>query len=128
MSDSSIKSLGAMQPLSLAGLSMAKEPLPLKRSAIEEDPTLLLSGVHDSPEKIEEAATQFEGLLLQQMFRSMWSTVPREGLFGNGREEEFYRDMLNQALAESVAENQSIGIKEVMAKDIAKIAGRGEKK
>ena len=81
----------------------------------------------DSPAEVEKAATQFEAMLLQQMFNAMWSTIPKNSLFGGGREEEYYREMFNEALAENVAENQSIGVKEVIARDIKSIAAKRQK-
>lgn len=81
----------------------------------------------DSPQEIEKAATQFEALLMQQMFQAMWSGVKQDGVLGGGREEEFYRDMLNQALAEESAASQSIGIKAIIAKDIESIANKRQK-
>lgn len=72
-------------------------------------------------EEIREAATQFEALLLQQMLKSMWATVPSEGVLGGSREEEYYRDMLNEGLAESLAERQSIGIRDIIIKDLNRL-------
>lgn len=69
----------------------------------------------------EKAATDFEALLLQGMLQSMWSTVPKGEMLSGSREEELYRDFMNQALAESMAENQSIGIKDMVLKDIRKL-------
>jgi len=68
-----------------------------------------------------EAATQFEALLLHQMLQTMWSTLPKEGLLSGSREEGLYRDMLNEAVAKSISENQSIGIRDVIARDIDKL-------
>lgn len=81
----------------------------------------------DSPEKIKSAATQFEALLLQQMFKSMWESVPKDGMLTGGREEELYRDMLNEALAKNVSETRSIGIKDVIAADMLKNIERSKK-
>ena len=77
----------------------------------------------DSP-RAKEAATQFEALLLQQMIQAMWSSVPQGGLISGSREEELYRDMLNESLARNIAEGQGIGIKEVVLNDMR----RSEKK
>lgn len=71
-----------------------------------------------------EAATQFEALMLHEMMKSMWKTVPKEGLLSGSQEEETYRDMLNEAVAQSIASGKGVGIKDVIAKDI----GRLEKK
>lgn len=68
--------------------------------------------------KAEEAAKQFEGLLLEQMFKSMWSSLPAENQLLGSQEEEYFRDMFNQALAESISEGQGIGIKEVVFREM----------
>jgi len=68
----------------------------------------------------QKAANQFEGLLLQEMLKAMWQTVPKGGLVSGSREEELYRDMLNEALSESISEGQGIGIKDVVLKEFQK--------
>lgn len=77
----------------------------------------------DSPEEVKKAATQFESMLLQQMLNAMWTTVPKSELTGS-KEEEMYRDMFNQSLADDIADKQSIGIRDVIAKDINRINSR----
>ncbi len=87
----------------------------------------------DSPAKIKEAAEDFEALLLQQMFKSMWAAVPQENLLSGGREGEYFRDMFTEGLAKDVSKGQGIGIKEIIVReltarsDAAKIDGEGEK-
>jgi peptidoglycan hydrolase FlgJ len=76
----------------------------------------------DSRDKeTEKAATDFESLLLHQMLKSMWETIPKESLLGSSHEEELYRDMLNEALAKSFAEHKSIGIKDAVLTDMRKL-------
>lgn len=70
----------------------------------------------------ELAAQQFEALLLKQMIDSMWSTVPKDGLLSGSSEESMYRDMLNEALATSIAEGRGVGVKEVILRDINKLS------
>ena len=70
--------------------------------------------------EMEGAATQFEALLLHQMMKSMWNTVPKGGLLSGSQEEEIYRDMLNEGIAKDIAEKQSIGIKDVIVRDMQK--------
>ena len=55
---------------------------------------------------------------MQQMFASMWKST---GLFGEqpGREEELFRDMLNEAVAKDVSESKSIGIKDQVFKELS---------
>ncbi len=70
--------------------------------------------------KIKKASTEFEAMLLQQMMKSMWSTVNTKDSMLGSKDEDTYRDMLNQALSESISEGQGIGIKGVIAKELAK--------
>ncbi|MCB0319224.1 MAG: rod-binding protein [Bdellovibrionales bacterium] len=74
----------------------------------------------DRRQKIENAAEDFEALMLNEMLKSMWKTIPQDGMFSGGNEEAYYRDMLNQALAESISKQNSIGIKEVIVEDLEK--------
>ena len=71
-----------------------------------------------SDEEIEKASSQFEALLLNQMINSMWKAVPNQGLLSGSREEEMYRDMLNQAVADSISTGRGIGIKNVVMKEL----------
>jgi len=70
---------------------------------------------------IEKASRQFEALLLHQMIKTMWHTVPSKGLLTGSREEELYRDMLNEALATSISEGQGIGIRDIIVRDMKRI-------
>lgn len=68
--------------------------------------------------EMEKAAAQFEGLMMQQLMKSMWQTVPKDGLLSGSKEEEYYRDMLNENLADDIAKNQSVGIKDVIMREL----------
>ena len=68
--------------------------------------------------EVKKAAIQFEAMLLQEMLKSMWSTVPKEGMLSGSREEAYYRDMFNEALAGSLAEGKGLGIKDVISKEL----------
>lgn len=67
--------------------------------------------------KMEKAAQDFEALLLQEMLKSMWTATPHDDVLASN-DEETYRDMFHQALAQNIAEHQSIGIKDVILKDL----------
>lgn len=66
----------------------------------------------------KQAAQQFEALLLQEMLKSMWATVPQGELLSGSHEESMYRDMLNEAVADSISQGKGIGIKDVILKDL----------
>lgn len=70
----------------------------------------------------ENAAREFEALLLHRMLQDMWSSIPNEeGPFGSGKEEGMYRDMLNEAMAKSISEGRGIGLREVIERDLIKL-------
>ncbi len=73
--------------------------------------------------EIDKAARDFEALLLHQMLKSMWESVPAGGLFGGSNEADMYRDMFNEALADSVSEGQGVGVREMVAKDLKRLEG-----
>jgi peptidoglycan hydrolase FlgJ len=68
----------------------------------------------------EEAATEFESLLLKQMLSEMWESVPKEGLLSGGRAEEMYYDLYHQSVADSISQGGGIGIKEELLDDMLK--------
>lgn len=70
---------------------------------------------------IDKAASGFEALLLQEMMQSMWNTVEFTDMLGEkSNEADIYRDMLNQAIADSTASGRGIGVKEMMQKELLK--------
>ena len=76
---------------------------------------------HDSPASVEKAASGFEALLLQEMMKSMWETVEFSGMFGeDSNQAGIYRDMFNQALSDSVAAGEGIGVKKFLKPELQK--------
>jgi flagellar protein FlgJ len=69
-----------------------------------------------------QAAQQFEALLVGEMLKSMWSTVPKGQMLSGSHEESLYRDMLNEAISNSIAEGRGIGVKDVILKDLNKLS------
>lgn len=117
MSEEMKLSIGALGGAGLTDLRLQQTRL---ERTLGEGAKLKAPGQKSSPQEIERAATDFEALLLQQMLQSMWNTVPQNGMLTGSREETMYRDMLNEQLAQSMADNQSLGIKELIARDMRK--------
>jgi peptidoglycan hydrolase FlgJ len=117
MSDDLKLSMGALGGAGLSDLRLQQTRL---ERTLGDTAKVKAPGQKSSDQEIERAATDFESLLLQQMLQSMWSTVPQNGMLTGSREETLYRDMLNEQLAQSMAENQSLGIKELIARDMRK--------
>jgi flagellar protein FlgJ len=74
----------------------------------------------------EQAAQDFEALLLKQMLSEMWQTVPKEGMLEGGRAEEMYYDMFHENIANSIAEGGGIGIKEELLEDMKRQENKGK--
>ncbi len=105
--------------------------LPLRRmeSQLEGLQKLTQQGKSNTPTaqaELENAATQFESMLVGEMVKSMWATVPKEGLLSGSHEEEMYRDMFNDALAQNIAEGPGLGIKRVVIEDMQRLQKRGQ--
>jgi Rod binding domain-containing protein len=89
-------------------------------SSLQQAKALSSQGPKDAA-AIEEAAGGFEALLLHNMLKAMWETVEFTGFMGgDSNEAQIYRDMLNQAIADSVVEGKGIGVKDFLTKEIAK--------
>ena len=101
--------MSCMDPIKLRGTQSSQvQEVSQKRLPASQDP--------------KQAAQQFEALLLQEMLKSMWTTVPQGGMLSGSHEEKMYRDMLNEAMADSISEGRGIGIKDVILKDLSKLS------
>ena len=82
-----------MDPLKLRGLDAADvQQATQKKVPASQDP--------------QEAARQFEAMLLQEMLKSMWAAVPQGCMLSSSNEERMYRDMLNEATADQISRGQ----------------------
>ena len=70
--------------------------------------------------QVEKASQQFEAMLAKQMIGSMWAAVPQGGMLSGSNEEEIYRDMLSDALAESMSKGKGMGIKAIVSRELSK--------
>jgi flagellar protein FlgJ len=73
--------------------------------------------------QLQQAATDFEAMLVKQMLSAMWASVPKGGMLSGSQEEGFYRDMLNDEVAKHIASNQSLGIRDVILKEMGELEG-----
>lgn len=65
-----------------------------------------------------EVAQQFEGLFMQMMLKSMRDAVPSEGVFGGGQQMETYQQMHDQQLALDLSKTGSIGIADLVYRQL----------
>lgn len=69
--------------------------------------------------RLHTAATQLEGVFLDQLFSAMRATVPKESLFGKeSSAEETFQTMLDEQRSQSVAQSGSLGIARVIEEQL----------
>ncbi|MBI1389649.1 MAG: hypothetical protein GC154_14520 [bacterium] len=73
-----------------------------------------------SEKKMRETADQFEQMIVRQLLKEMRKTVPKEdGLFGeDSHAMEMYTDMSDDALAENIATNSSLGLDQTIYEEL----------
>lgn len=104
------------------------QPVFERRSTINDAPTtnskpadrqddLAFEGDHG---RLAKACADFEAIFVQQLFKTMRASVPESELLDGGRAEELYTSMLDQQVAEQMAQGQgSIGLANQMQNRLA---------
>jgi len=70
------------------------------------------------PEKLKQAAQQFEAVYIQQMFKEMRKTIPNDGLIERGNADDIYTQFQDAEAAKIMAEQGGIGLAEVMVQQL----------
>jgi len=69
-------------------------------------------------QKLREACKDFESLLIKQMLDAMKKTVPESNLIDKNQGEKYFEDMLSQEYADSMADTESLGISDMMYRQL----------
>lgn len=69
--------------------------------------------------KLRKACESFEAIFLKQLLSAMRKTV-QDGLFTSGKSEQIFRDMMDTELCNEAAKSRSLGIADMLYKDITK--------
>jgi Rod binding domain-containing protein len=64
--------------------------------------------------RLRGAAEDFESLFVTQMYQAMRKTAPPTQLFGNTRDEELFRGLLDQEVAKTASQSGSFGLGETL--------------
>lgn len=76
--------------------------------------------IEGDQERLAKACADFEAIFVQQLFKTMRASVPASKLLNGGRAEELYTSMLDQQVAEQMAQGQgSIGLASQMQTKLA---------
>ena len=69
--------------------------------------------------KLREACKDFEAILVKQMLDSMRRTIHRGSLVEKNQGEDIFEDMLYQEYAEKMADTESLGVSQMMYRQLA---------
>lgn len=70
------------------------------------------------PEKLKAVAQQFEAIYIQQLFKDMRNTVPKDGLVERGNADDVYTQLLDAEAAKVMAEQGGIGLADLMLRQL----------
>lgn len=76
--------------------------------------------------RLKDACRDFEAILVNQMLSSMRKTVVKTDLFGSEQEEEYFREMMDFEVSKSISRTGSLGVAEMLYKQLSKMQTRGE--
>jgi len=81
----------------------------------------LKSAMERKDEKaLKEACTQFEGILLNMMYKQMKATVPKSTLIPKSYGTEYFEGMLDEKLVETASKSNSLGLADLLYKQLSK--------
>lgn len=69
--------------------------------------------------KLKQACKDFESIFMGYMLKSMRKTVEKNELMGTSQQEEMFQGMMDDEICKSAAETNSIGIADVMYKQLS---------
>ena len=77
-------------------------------------------GRNQTNEELMSVSRQFESIFIHQLLKSMRSTVQKSGLF-DSHATRMYESMHDQEMANLMSEKRSIGLAEIVYKDLVRL-------
>lgn len=71
-------------------------------------------------EKLRKAAEGFEAIFIRQLFKTMRESMTENSMFGKGSTGEIYGDILDNSIAEKMAEKSEFGLADAIFKEMVK--------
>ena len=84
------------------------------------------SGRSQTDEELMSVSRQFESIFVHQLLKSMRSTVQKTGLF-DSHATRMYESMHDQELANLISEKRSIGLADMVYKDLIRLEKKIDK-
>jgi len=72
-------------------------------------------------QQIEEAAQEFEAVFAAEMLKPMFAQIKSDPMFGGGKGEEVFQDMMVQEYGKMIAERGGIGLKDQIMAEMIRI-------
>lgn len=76
------------------------------------------AGSTSAPDRVRQAAVEFEAVFLSQMLRPMFAGISADGPFGGGHAEQTYRSMMLDEYGRSIARSGGIGIADAVMREM----------
>ncbi len=93
--------------------------IPYREKMPSSDPADFPNVSEEDAKKIDETAKQLESLVLYQLLKQMWDTIPEGTLFAAGPAEKMYREMwLEQMAGSAVQQGSVLGIAEMVEREL----------
>jgi flagellar protein FlgJ len=73
--------------------------------------------------KVKQLAKDFESIFLEQMFKSMRSSVQKSGLIDGGNAEEIYTSMLDSEYAKQMSQQSASGLADMIERQLLQSMG-----
>ena len=70
--------------------------------------------------KADEAARDFESVMIAEMLKPMFETVEVDDMFGGGKGEEIFRGLLVQEMGKSIARQGGLGLSDTVRAELIK--------
>ncbi len=70
--------------------------------------------------RLKNVAEGFEAIFIRQLLRTMRSTIPNGGMFGEGTVGEIYGDMMDEAFADIISKRSIFGLAETLYRQLVK--------
>ncbi len=80
----------------------------------------------DDPRKLKEACSELESLFVFYLLKEMRATVPKSGLFGDGKAEEMYTSIMDLQLAKDITAKRGLGISSALFEKLSKYDEQNE--
>jgi len=91
----------------------------MSAKADHKDPASILDS--STIESIHESAKEFEAIFISEMLKPMFEELETDGMFGGGKGEEIFRNMMIQEVGNNIANTGRVGIAQKVQSELIKI-------